>query len=65
MEREVHRNLQALEQTIESLDLSPGETLILFNHMLGRLAAITLPIDFRAIVDSGADAVRRGRERTP
>jgi len=65
MEREVHQNLEALEQTIEALDPSPGETLILLNHMVGRLAAITLPMDWREVVEHGADALRRGRERTP
>jgi hypothetical protein len=63
MEREVHQNLEALNQTLEGLDLSPAETLILFNHMIGRLAAITLPMDWREITASAADAVHRGRAR--
>jgi len=61
MEIRMHDNLVTLDLAIESLDPSPSELLLLFNHQLGALAAVVSEADWGAALERACSAVRQGR----
>lgn len=65
MDTEMHENLLSLDLAIESLDPSPTEMLILFNHMLGGLAAQVDEHTWGTVLERGCAAVRESRSARP
>jgi len=64
MEHTTQTNLDLLDQVIYDMDLTPGQTLVLFNHMLGRFAASVdqelwssvLAASMRSVAETGEKA---------
>jgi len=65
MEHITQKNLDLLDQVIYDMDLTPGQTLVLFNHMLGRFAASVGDELWASVLAASMRSVAEARETRP
>jgi hypothetical protein len=65
MDTDMHKNLDLLDQVIYDMDLTPAQTLVLFNHMIGRFAVSIDQELWSSVLASAMRAVAEAREARP